>query len=241
MSVLTTRHLVANDVNVILVGREVGKTIKIACEISDKVSVAPYSEIGSLINSHRIFFTATSAPHAVITGEMVAEKEFHRYWFDMAVPRDIDIRPNSRISIYTVDDLKNVVQKNMTLREEEASKAYKIVGEYTGNFFSWLDTLSVDPIIKELRTSAQTVAKNELDKAVAKGYIPEAYRKNVSQILHNAFKAFLHHPTVAIKEVADKQEADDVINTVKRLFAIEEERLKLVPKNNSKSTEEERR
>lgn len=237
MSVLTAKHLVNHDVNVILVGRDVEKTIKIASEISDKVIVAPYAEIGNLINSHRIFFTATSAPHAVITGDMVQEKEFKRYWFDLAVPRDIDIKRSDMIDIYTVDDLKSVVEKNMSLREEEASKAYKVVGEYTTNFFSWLDTLSVDPIIKELRKSAQVVAKSELDKAVAKGYLPEEYQKSVSQILHNAFKNFLHQPTVAIKEVADKQEADDVINIVKRLFDIEQDRLVLSPKN-SKNEED---
>lgn len=237
MSILTTKHLVGNDVNVILVGREVEKTIKIASEISDRIIVAPYAEIGNLINSHRIFFTATSAPHAVITNDMVQEKEFKRYWFDLAVPRDIDIRKSEMIEIYTVDDLKSVVEKNMSLREEEASKAYKVVGEYTSNFFSWLDTLSVDPIIKELRKSAQAVAKSELEKAVAKGYIPEEYQKSVSQILHNAFKNFLHQPTVTIKEVADKQEADDVINIVKRLFDIEQDRLVLSPKN-SKNEED---
>jgi len=237
MSVLTMKHLVANEVNVILVGRDRDKGIQVASEISDKIVVAPYSELANLINSHRIFFTATSAPHAVITDDMVVEKDFNRYWFDLAVPRDIDIKRCEKIKVYTVDDLKTVVEKNMSLREEEASKAYKVVGEYTNSFFSWLDTLSVDPIIKALRQNAQQAAKNEIEKAVAKGYIPPEYQKSLSQVLHNAFSAFLHQPTVAIKEIADKPEADAVINVVKRLFDIEQDRLTLVPKSTTKEDE----
>lgn len=230
MSVLTSKHLVAHEVNVIMVGRDLERTKGIAAEISDKVSAAPYSEIGNLINSYRLFFSATGAPHALITNDMVREKEFERHWFDLAVPRDIDIKENPKIHIYTVDDLKSIVEKNMSLREEEASKAYTIVGEYTNNFFSWLETLSVDPIIKELREKAQAAAKSEIDKAVAKGYLPKEHEVGVSKIIHNAFKAFLHEPTTVIKEVADKPEADDFIDTVKRLFDIHQERLALVPK-----------
>ena len=239
MSVLTMKHLVANEVNVILVGRDRDKGIKLASEISDKIVVAPYSELANLINSHRIFFTATSAPHAVVTDDMVIEKDFNRYWFDLAVPRDIDVKRCEKIKVYTVDDLKSVVEKNMSLREEEASKAYKVVGEYTGSFFSWLDTLSVDPIIKALRQNAQQAAKQEIEKAVAKGYIPEEYRKNLSQIMHNVFSNFLHQPTVAIKEIADKPEADDFINVVKRLFDIEQDRLNLVPKHTTKEDQQQ--
>jgi len=230
MSVLTSKHLINNDVNVILVGRDLENTKKIAAEISDKVKAEPYSNITNLINSHVLFFTATGAPMALITNDMIVERDFHRYWFDLAVPRDINIKENDRITVYEVDDLKAIVKKNMSLREDETSKAFKIVGEYTNNFFKWLETLSVDPIIKELRISAQNAAKAEMDKAINKGYIPEKYEKCVSTILHNAFKAFLHKPTTAIKDIADKPEADNFINVVKKMFNIEEERVKLVSK-----------
>jgi len=239
MSVLTSKHLAANDVNVIMVGRDLERTKGIAEGIDEKVTAAPYSEIVNLINSYRLFFSATGAPHALITNDMVREKDFDRFWFDLAVPRDIDIHDNPKIHVYAVDDLKSIVEKNMMLREGEAAKAYKIVGEYTANFFSWLETLSVDPIIKELREKAMAAAKSEIDKAVAKGYLPKEYEAGLSKIVHNAFKAFLHEPTTVIKEVADKPEADEFVDTVKRLFDIQQDRLVLVPKNCKQEIEEE--
>lgn len=232
MGVLTTKHLVGNGASVIMVGRDLANTEKIAAEISDKVRAEPYSNITNLINSHVLFFTATGAPVALITNDMIIERDFHRYWFDLAVPRDINIKENSRITVYEVDDLKAIVKKNMSLREDETSKAFKIVGEYTNNFYKWLETLSVDPIIKELRISAQNIAKAELEKAINKGYIPKEHEKAVSAILHNSFKAFLHKPTTAIKNIADKPEADYFIEVVKQMFNVEEDRIKLISKEN---------
>ena len=223
MGSLAAKHLLAQGCNVILVGRNVQKTQEIAQEIDSSIQVASNSELARLINSYRLLFSATSSKEPIITKEMVEAKEFHRLWFDMAIPRDIEPIDIPNISLYAVDDLKEIVDKNMALREEQAREAYKIVGFYVKDFFRWLQTLEIEPIIKEIREQAKEAALSELQKAIKKGYIDKSEQKNIEKLLHNAFNRFLHTPTKRLKAIADEPSADTIVEAIKYCFDIEDE------------------
>jgi glutamyl-tRNA reductase len=236
MSALAARHLIKADANVIIIGRNFEKAEALSEELGDKASCEPFSKLASLLNGHRLLFSATAATRPIITQDMIEPKEFERYWFDLAVPRDIDEVNCENITLSIVDDLKNVITRNMCEREQEAGKAYKIVGEYTKEYFAWLQTLSVDPIIKELRTYAEDAYIAEVEKAIRKGYLPQEQRKVVITFLDHLFKNFLHTPITKLKHIADKPEADEIIEAVKYLFDMQNERLQLVPQNETQKT-----
>jgi glutamyl-tRNA reductase len=143
------------------------------------------------------------------------------------------------ITLHIVDDLKNIVARNMSERQSEAGKAYRIVGEYTKEYFAWLQTLSVDPIIKELRVYAEDTYIAEVEKAIRKGYLPEAQRHSVMRFLEHLFKNFLHTPITKLKNISDKAEADEIIDAVKYLFEMQNERLQLVPQTPTKEENSE--
>ncbi len=223
MSELAAKHLIAQGVNVIIINRSIDRAEELAERLGDMATVASYSKLPELINRYRLLFSATGAPHTVITKDMVEEVDFERYWFDIAVPRDIEELLMKNLHIFAVDDLKEIVTKNLAQREEEAKTAYSIVGKATIEFFKWLQTLSVDPIIKEMREKAKECSLRELNRAVKKGYIDEAYSDEVMSILHHAFNAFLHTPTKNLKAVAEKAEADTIVQAVQYIFDINEE------------------
>lgn len=224
MSVLATKHLLTNGCSVIIVNRDIKKAKTIAKEIDESVGAASFSELKTLLNTHALLFSATSAPHYIITEDMVDARDHDRYWFDMAVPKDIEpITSHENLKIIEVDDLQDIVSKNMALREEQAKEAYKIVGTYTHEFYKWLKTLSVDPVIKSVRSLAKESSLKELDKAVAKGYIPQELEDEVKKIIHNAFNTFLHTPTSVLKNISKEPHADTIIESLKVLFEIEDD------------------
>ena len=226
MSQLAAKHLISNGVNIIIINRNLERAQELANELGELATVAPYSKLTEFINRYRIVFSATGAPHSVITDDMVEEREFSRYWFDIAVPRDIEVQAHKDLQVYAVDDLEEIVNRNMSLREEQAKIAYSIVGRSTMDFFKWLQTMCVDPIIKEIRDQAKECSLQEIEKAVKKGYIPEELQDQVSKILHHAFNSFLHSPTKNLKEVAEKPEADTIVQAVQYIFNINEDQTK---------------
>jgi glutamyl-tRNA reductase len=171
------------------------------------------------VNRYRLLFTATSALNAVITKDMVKETSFQRHWFDIAVPRDIDCECEN-INVYAVDDLRDIMYQNIQVREENAKIGYEIVGQFTEEFFKWLQTLSIDPLIKEIRQMARECSQKEISKAIKKGYIDKEMENQVEKIIHQAFNSFLHAPTQVLKNVAENQESDTVVQSIQLFFGL---------------------
>jgi len=226
MSTLAGKHLVTNGVNVIIVNRNLQGAQELAGVLGEKATALPYDQLRELLNKHKLLFSATGAPHTIITNDMVETRDFDRYWFDIAVPRDIDECDVDGVNIYAVDDLEDVVARNLSSREEQAKIAFSIVGRSTMEFFKWLQTLSIDPIIKELRNKAKECSQKEITRSVKKGYIPAEYEETVEKILHCAFNAFLHTPTKKLKELAEKPEADTLVQSIQEIFEMDENSIK---------------
>lgn len=222
MGKLAVKHLLNLKATITIINRDPKKAKDLADECKGEISVGAYDDLENLINSHEILFCATGAPHPIITRQHVKHVPFKRYWFDLSVPRNIEDFVSDEIEIFSVDDLSDIANKNLALREEQARVAYGIVGRFTAEFFRWLETLSVTPTITALRDLAKEVAHEELERALKKGFVPKEYEENLTKLLHNAFKKFLHIPTKRLKEVSDKPEVDTMIESIKYLFNLDD-------------------
>lgn len=157
------------------------------------------------------FFTATSAPQAIITDEIIKPCDFDRYWFDMALPRDINYHKGERINLYVIDDLKSIVDENKLFREDSARKAHGIIGRSTVEFFELLDTLDVEPIIKEMYENAFKAAKEESQRVIKAGYIPKEYEEQVHKMGEQVMKRFLHDVTAKMRDTSMSDTKSDTI------------------------------
>ncbi|MCV6606756.1 MAG: glutamyl-tRNA reductase [Campylobacterales bacterium] len=218
MAVIAAKHLVASEANVVMIGRDIEKTKNIAEGVDKKVKSATYMDLSKYLNSYELLFTATGAPHPLINNDIVEPQDFKRYWFDIAVPRDIGKIDDPNVSVFAVDDLKGIVEANIAMRNGEASKAYTIIGAMTEEFFDTLKIYNADPLIKDMRKKAELASSEEIERAIAKGYISKESKEVVTKLVHNAFKKFLHGPTVNIKSAMSSPEKEDVENAIKYLF-----------------------
>ncbi len=220
MSTLAAKHLAKAGANLIIVNRHMENAYKLAEQIEDvSVVVEPYSQLDHLVNQYRLLFSATAAEDAVIVQKMVNETSFERHWFDLAVPRDIECE-YSGVHVYAVDDLQGIMHENLKLRQENAKMAHGIISEFTEEFFKWLQTLSVDPLIKEIREMAQECSNKEIAKAISKGYISQDQEEQIRKLLHQAFNAFLHGPTKKLKNVAELPQSDTVVQSIQLFFGL---------------------
>jgi len=228
MSTLAGKHLIGNGAKVIILNRSRERAEILSQELGELASVGDFTKLRDYINEHSLLFSATGAPDPIINKDMTEERDFERYWFDIAVPRDIEDFDMDRVSIYAVDDLEEIVIKNLAGREDEARVAYKIVSNSTIDFFKWLQTLSIDPIIKELRDKARECSQKEIDRAVKKGYIPAEHKESLQKILHSAFNAFLHTPTKNLKSFAEEAESDTIVQSIQKIFDMDQEQVKRI-------------
>ncbi|WP_086243602.1 glutamyl-tRNA reductase [Campylobacter devanensis] len=223
MSALACKHLINSKVNVIIVNRDINRAKNLASELGELASVAEFSRLKELINRYQLIFSATGANEPIITDEIIESVEFNRYFFDIAVPRDIDLSYSDNISVYAVDDLESIVKSNIMLREEQASTAYAIVGAMTSEFFKWRSSQNSTPAIKALRFTAKNIAELEIEKAIKKGYIKCCDENEARKLVHQVFKAFLHTPTMRLKD----KNSDEVLGVLEYLFDIKIDKTEL--------------
>lgn len=213
MSVITCKHLVAQGVDVTMMNRTMEKAEVIANECGARVR--SFEEIAYAINDYELLFTSTGSIQPIIEEEMVQGCSFRRYWFDMAVPRDIECNGSDwGIEIYRVDDLKEIVTQNISLREDQARLSFGIVNRHANAFFEWLKSLSIEPLIKSIYEQAYSAALQETERVISKGFIPKEYEMQLQKATEQSLKKFLHPIVKRMRESTDPLKSDALIEAM---------------------------
>lgn len=221
MSELTIKHLISSGFDVVITSRDIKKAQNLASTFEVKVSVEPYSELTNLLAKIPVMITATSAPYPIITKENAPAASFNRYWFDIAVPRDIDENISlSGLEIFSVDDLQDIVNENMSLRAEQAKTAYGIVSRMSMEFFEWLKSLEIEPVVKNLYLKGENIIDKKVKNAIKKGYINADEEENIRKLCQTVIIEYLHNPSKQLKDISKNMECDLVVATVKNMFGV---------------------
>lgn len=217
MSVIIAKHLLSGGADVTIINRTRSKAEAIAEEVGCKVD--DFEALEKLAHTSTMLFTSTGAQEPILTDDIVTSQEFTRYWFDIAIPRDVDLEDRDGILLFRVDDLKEIVNENITMREDEAKACYVIVGRYTMEFFDWLQSLSVEPMIKEIYLRAQQAAEAETERVISSGFIPSEYRAQAQKLSEQALKRFLHDMTANMRDVSGETKSDILMESLNFLLA----------------------
>ena len=201
MSEITAKHLVNAGADVYIMNRTKHKAEALAKECGTKV--IDFSELATAVNEFEILYTATSAPKPIITDAIIEARDFDRYWFDLALPRDIHYNKGERIHLFVIDDLKLIVDDNLASREIASRAAHGIIGRAIVEFFEWVSTQDLEPLIKEIYTRADTAAKEESERAINAGYIPKEYEAEAQKMCEQALKRFLHEFTTNMRNAKE--------------------------------------
>jgi len=222
MSEITAKHLVNAGADVYIMNRTQHKAEALAKVCG--VKTLPFDQLSSAINEFEILYTATSSYAPIITDAIIEPRDFDRYWFDLALPRDINYNKGERINLYVIDDLKIIVDENLNFREEAARGAHRIIGRGIVEFFEWLNTQDVEPIIKEIYTKAQNAASAESTRAINAGYIPKEFEAQAQRMCEQALKRFLHDITQSIRNGSEDKHSELLTNAMTSLMKEKKEK-----------------
>ncbi|TLP41117.1 glutamyl-tRNA reductase [Arcobacter arenosus] len=223
MSELTIKHLLSSGFDVVLTSRDRKKAQILADTFEDYIQVEDYVNLPELLNEIPVMITATSAPYPIITQDITKNCSFERFWFDIAVPRDIEEIDSPNLMIYSVDDLQEIVNENMSLRAEQAKTAYQIVNKMSLEFFDWLKSLEVDPVIKNMYTRGDAIIDKKIKNALKKGFIDKESEENIRKLCQTVLTEYLHQPQKKIKSISKDNQCDIVVSTVQSVFGMDSE------------------
>ena len=126
------------------------------------IDVYSLDELQTPLNQADIVISSTGSPNVLITKAMAEIAEKARQFrptlmVDIAVPRDIDENVSELESVYhyTVDDLQDIIQRNLSQREQASEQAQDIITQECMDFFEWLKVHQFSNLIRHYRDEAE--------------------------------------------------------------------------------------
>jgi glutamyl-tRNA reductase len=145
------------------------------------------------------------------------------FFIDIAVPRDVDpaVLELEGCYLYDIDDLERVVAESVAGRREEAVRAEAIVSEEADAFRAWQLSLEVVPAISSLRARAESIRREELERAQGRlASLSPSQRRAVEALTSQIVAKLLHQPTVRMKEAAAGADGVLYADAVRHLFGL---------------------
>jgi glutamyl-tRNA reductase len=143
---------------------------------------------------------------------------------DLAVPRDIDpeCRGVEGVSLYDVDEVQAIVERNASGREAEARRAGAILDSELSRFEHWLGAQEVMPTVAALRERADAIVSQVLAENTTRWEsLSPTDRERVETLARAIANRLLHEPTVRLKGAADREDAYLQVSALRELFGLD--------------------
>lgn len=172
--------------------------------------VLPFKDLYRGLEDVDIVLCSSAAPHYLITKSDVKNVMKRRkgnplFLIDISLPRNIDpeIGTIENVYLYHIDDLQNIVDKNIKKRREEVIKSEAIVEEEVEKFFQRMKEERIGPVIAKVYDTADSIRRKELEELFKMlGDIPEFQKRAIENFSVNVVKKILHRPATKAKETA---------------------------------------
>ena len=224
---LLARHLREQGVGQITVAN---RTLSRAQEMAEKFSADAIllSDIHDRLHEADIVISSTASQLPVLgkgAVESALKQRKHRpiFMVDIAVPRDIEpeVGQLDDIYLYTVDDLKSVIEVNLRQREDAADQADIIINEGVADWQKQLRGQGVAGTIRAFRSTVGEVRDVELNKALAALSQGQPAEQVLRQLAHGLTNKLLHTPTTRLKRAGELGN-DEHIRWTQELFGLQD-------------------
>ena len=227
---LVARALVARGVGAVFVAnRHYDRAIGLAQRFDG--SAVRFEELPEQLQEADIVVTATNSPHHIVERDelsvvMAARPERPLMLIDIAVPRDIEpaCREVPGVTVHDIDDVQQIVERNASGREAEATRAERIIDAELERFERWLGLQEVVPTISALREHGDEVVRRVLAENEGRWEsLSEADRERVEKMAGAIASRILHDPTLRIRRSACSGESYFFISALRELFGLDVE------------------
>ncbi|MEL7044331.1 MAG: glutamyl-tRNA reductase, partial [Pseudomonadota bacterium] len=222
---LVTRHLIEAGVsNIVIANRTLGRARDLAQQFGAEAVLL--AEIPDHLPNADIVITSTASQLPIIgkgTVETALRARRHRpvLMVDIAVPRDIEaqVADLRDVYLYSVDDLREIVDDNMRARQSEVRKADEIIAKGIASVDEERRTLAAVDLVKHYRRSAEDVRQRELDRALASMARGDDPQQVVAQLARGLTNKLIHAPTAGLKK-ASAEGRHDILGHAVRLLGL---------------------
>ncbi|WP_090738419.1 glutamyl-tRNA reductase [Paenibacillus sp. Mc5Re-14] len=229
MSELTVKHLYSGGAAEVIVAN---RTLSRAEDLASKFNGTPVTmeEGMNRLSDVDIVISSTGAQGYILDRNRVEASMKRRqsrplFMIDIAVPRDLDpaIGELQNVFLYDIDDLEGIVESNLEMRRTEAAKIEHMIEDELSEFYQWLKTMGVRPVIRALQEKAESIHQDTLESLYNKlPELDERQRKVISRLTKSMLNQMMHDPINRVKELAVQKQGNEALDMFSHIFALED-------------------
>jgi glutamyl-tRNA reductase len=230
LGALTVEHLAAAGVDHLAVwNRSQDKALRLAARVNGEVVAA--GGLAGALAAADVAVCTTGAPEPVLDRDLVAAALARRpadaggtlALLDLAVPRNVD--PSAAelpgVELVGIEAIRELATSGAT--GDALTRARAIVDEEAARFLGWTRACQVDPTIRAVRQHAEAVRQAELTRLARRLHsLSDRERDAVEALTRGIVNTLLHEPTMRLKDLADRGDAQAHADALRDLFALDD-------------------
>lgn len=205
---LVAKHLTSKGIGqLIIANRTLSRAAELARQFGAKAVLL--GDLPEVLPQGDIVISSTASQLPIIGKGMVEQALKQRrhqpvFMVDIAVPRDIEpeVAKLNDVFLYTVDDLQQVISKNVASRQAAASEAEIIIDDGLKRFSEQMNQRSAGVQVSALREQMAVLVEQEVSrhqKYLDKGDDP---KKVMARLGQSIAAKVLHQPTDILKNAS---------------------------------------
>ncbi len=223
---LVLRHLKSPAVKRIVI---INRSEENATALAEKhqCETLPFANLPRALTEANIIISATGSTAPIITKTMLSACKKALFILDIAVPRDVEASAAEleSIQLYSIDDLKTIIQQNLQGREHAAEKAREMIKQKCGDFIAWMNSLDMAAMtIRAYRKQIEDLCHAELAKAMKQLQRGDDSVQVLASFAYALTNKLLHAPSVQLRQ-AGFEGRFEILRLAQQLFAIPEPEL----------------
>ncbi|MDG7049587.1 MAG: glutamyl-tRNA reductase [Nitrososphaerota archaeon] len=183
-----------------------------------------FEEIMKGFSNYDVLFVATVAPYFLVTFDRIKDamknKENGMMILDLSNPRTVDekVATIHGIKMMNLDQIAEMVDKNMRYRSNQKNSAEKIISEEIQVLEAHMKRLEIEPVVKEIFKDIDVRRSKELEKALRMlGETDESKVKIIDDLTKAIVEGIISTPMNNLRK-ASEQSNDDLLKAATKLF-----------------------
>lgn len=183
-----------------------------------------FEKVLSGFENYDLIFVATTAPYFLVTHERIKEsmegKNKGMMILDLSNPRTVDekVATIGGIKLMNLDQIAEMIEKNMTARLNKAKTIENIINEEVSVLEASMKRLEAEPLVKDVFKNIENLREKELQKALQMlGEQDEEKIKIIDELTKAVVESVISTPMNNIRK-ASEQDKPDVVELASKLF-----------------------
>ena len=183
-----------------------------------------FEEVLSGFSNYEIIFVATTAPYFLVTFDKMKDamknKKSGAMILDLSNPRTVDekVATIPGIKLMNIDQIAEMVDKNMKKRKDKVSTVENIISEEVPVIEATMKRLDAEPLVKDVFTNANSMRIKELQKALHMlGETDEKRIKIIDELTKAVVESIVSTPMNNLRR-ASEQGSSELLEIASKLF-----------------------